>query len=160
MGKGTVGNGLHARCTDETPTCSPLTTPLPVSKLLAENREWETLARMADFQPARMAALCSISLRHLERLCSARFQKTPSQWARELQCRLARELISCGYSTKAVAAELKFANESHFCREFKKVYGASSKVFSPRCQLAPVDNSEAKDLTMCVLSLPGEKTKA
>src|SRR6266404_7354753 len=56
---------------------------------------------------------------------------SPAQWLRRLRCRLAKELISRGYSSKAVAAELKFATNSHFCREFKKVFGASPQQFAP-----------------------------
>jgi AraC-like DNA-binding protein len=93
--------------------------------------EWETLAKHAHFQPGRLAALCPISLRHLERFFEENLQKTPSRWLRELQCRLAKDLISKGFSNKAVTAELKFASQSHFCREFKKIFGVSPQNFSP-----------------------------
>ena len=114
-----------------------------MSKRLGGNEEWEALAVHADFQPAKMADLCLVSLRHLQRLCAEHFQKTPGEWARELQCRLARKLIAKGYSTKAVAAELKFANECHFCREFKKVYGVSPQTFSPGFRPALPENVPA-----------------
>jgi len=45
--------------------------------------------------------------------------------------RLAKQLISQGYSNKAAAAEVKFATESHLCREFKKVFGTSPQTFAP-----------------------------
>lgn len=92
---------------------------------------WEQLAREAEFNPARMASLCSISERQLQRLFKQHVHRTPSRWLRELQCRLAKDLIAQGYSTKAAAAELKFASGSHFCREFKKVFGASPQTFAP-----------------------------
>lgn len=92
---------------------------------------WEQLAREAEYNPARMASLCSISERQLQRLFKQHVQRTPSRWLRELQCRLAKDLIAQGYSTKAAAAELKFANGSHFCREFKKVFGTSPQTFAP-----------------------------
>jgi len=92
---------------------------------------WETLAREANFQPAAMASLCRISLRQLERIFDKQFQKTPGAWVRELQCREAQRLIASGYSTKAAAAELKFADQSHFCHEFRKVFGASPQTFAP-----------------------------
>jgi AraC-like DNA-binding protein len=93
--------------------------------------EWEQLARQANFHPGVMAALCPISIRHLERLFSRAFNQTPSAWLRELRCRMAKQLISEGWSTKAVAAELDFADEAHFCHVFKRVYGVSPQTFAP-----------------------------
>jgi AraC-like DNA-binding protein len=101
---------------------------------LSRIEKWETLARRADFHPANMAALCSMSLRQLERFFARRFRQTPGQWSRELKCRQALKLITEGYSNKAVVAELKFASESHFCHEFKRVYGASPQSFLPGSQ--------------------------
>lgn len=92
---------------------------------------WEQVAKEADFSPARMATLCAISERQLQRIFKRHVQRTPSRWLRDLQCRLARELIEQGYSSKAAAAELKFSSESHFCREFKKVYGFPPQSFAP-----------------------------
>ena len=98
---------------------------------LAKIEEWGKLAGEADFRAAKMAALCCISSRHLERFFALQFSESPGQWLRKLQCRLAKELISQGYSNKAATAELKFASESHFCREFKKQYGATPQTFAP-----------------------------
>jgi AraC-like DNA-binding protein len=94
--------------------------------------QWEQVAREADFNSAKMASLCSISERQLQRLFRQHLHCTPSRWLRELQCRLAKDLITQGYSNKAAANELKFANESHFCREFKKVFGTSPQSFAPQ----------------------------
>jgi AraC-like DNA-binding protein len=87
--------------------------------------DWEKLAREAAFQPAVMAARCPISLRQMQRFFAARFDKTPTEWVRELRCRLARQLIAEGWSNRAVAIELRFANESHVCHDFKRVFGVS-----------------------------------
>lgn len=94
-------------------------------------QEWEQVARGAEFNSSKMAALCSISERQLQRLFKQNLGCTPSRWLRELQCRLAKELIAQGYSNKAAAAELKFSSESHFCREFKKVFGVTPQSFAP-----------------------------
>src|SRR5258706_16439215 len=91
--------------------------------------DWSKVAQEANFQPANMAVLCSVSLRQLERFFSVRFGKTPGEWNRELRCRHALKLITEGYSNKAVVAELKFANDSHLCHEFKRVYGSSPQSF-------------------------------
>jgi AraC-like DNA-binding protein len=104
---------------------------LPVNGSLLTIEQWEQVAREADFNSVKMASLCSISERQLQRLFRQHLHCTPSHWLRELQCRLARELIAHGYSNKAAANELRFANESHFCREFKKVFGISPQSFAP-----------------------------
>lgn len=101
---------------------------------------WEQVAREAEFNSAKMALLCAVSERQLQRIFKRHLNCTPSRWLRELQCRLARDLIAQGYSSKAAAAELKFASESHFCREFKKVFGNSPQSFAPNpvSQLKPL----------------------
>ena len=93
--------------------------------------DWEWIARRAEFKPSKMATLCAMSERHLQRIFKKHLKQTPSQWLRELQCRLAKQLISQGYSSKAAAAELNFATDAHFCREFKKVFGMSPQSFAP-----------------------------
>jgi AraC-like DNA-binding protein len=102
-----------------------------MSGRLSKIDEWEPLARQSGFRPAAMAALCHVSLRQVERHFDLQFETTPGCWLRALQCRLAKELVSQGYSNKAAASELKFANESHFCREFKKIFGVPPQTFAP-----------------------------
>src|SRR5579859_1742948 len=102
-----------------------------MSGRLIRVESWEHLAKQARFQPAELAGICTISLRQLERFFDEQFHRTPSQWLRELQCHLAKQLILRGYSNKAVVIELHFASESHFCREFKKQFGASPRTFLP-----------------------------
>ena len=91
--------------------------------------EWKRIATEADFKSARMAALCGISERHLQRIFKERIGCAPSQWLRVPRCRLAKSLIIQGYSNKEVAAELGFLTNAHFCREFKKAFGMSPRKF-------------------------------
>lgn len=102
-----------------------------MSGMAVKAQDWEQVARQAEFRPAKMATLCSMSERHLQRIFKKHLQRTPSQWLRELQCRLAKQLISQGYSSKAAAAELNFATDAHFCREFKKIFGTPPQTFAP-----------------------------
>jgi transcriptional regulator GlxA family with amidase domain len=92
---------------------------------------WEKLAREANFRPAVMAALCPISLRQMERYFLTHFHKSPRRWVKELRCRLARQLIERGYSSKAVVEDLHFADHAHLCHEFKQVYGVAPQDVGP-----------------------------
>jgi AraC-like DNA-binding protein len=67
----------------------------------------------------------------MERYFEQQFNQTPREWATQLRCRLAVQLLSQGWSTKAVAEELKFADESHFCHAFKKALGRPPQSFTP-----------------------------
>jgi transcriptional regulator GlxA family with amidase domain len=102
-----------------------------MSGQLLKVHDWQILARKANFRPAGMAAMCSISLRQLERHFQCCFHRTPGEWTRDLRLRLAKDLIGQGWSNKAVAAELNFANESHLCHEFMRVYGLPPRSFAP-----------------------------
>jgi transcriptional regulator GlxA family with amidase domain len=93
--------------------------------------DFELLAKEAKFRPGDMAALCSISLRHLERFFASAMHQSVRQWTRCLRCRLAAELISHGWSNKAVVVELGFSNEAHLCHEFKSIYGRPPQSFAP-----------------------------
>src|SRR5438477_12679799 len=101
---------------------------------LSRIQDWETIAREAKFHPVTMAGLCSISLRQMERFFVERFHKTPIAWTRELRCEQARQLLARGWTNKAVATELGFANESHLCHEFRRVYGLPPRSFAPTYQ--------------------------
>lgn len=96
-----------------------------------ERRNWEELAKQAKFKPALLAAKSAVSLRQLERIFKEQFQQSPKSWLSEFRRRLASDLISKEWSTKAVARELNFADESHFCHDFKKGLGVVPQSFAP-----------------------------
>jgi AraC-like DNA-binding protein len=91
------------------------------------SEDWEKLAIKAEFRPARMAALCRISPKQLQRIFNEVFQKTPTRWMREFRCRLVLTLVAEGYTYKAIAAELHFASETHLCHDFRKAYPESPR---------------------------------
>jgi transcriptional regulator GlxA family with amidase domain len=102
-----------------------------MNRELLKAQDWEGVARDANFRPAAMAALCSISLRQLERHFANRFNKAPAEWTRELRLRLAQQRIAQGWSNKAVVAELGFTDSSHLCREFRKICGTTPQCYAP-----------------------------
>jgi AraC-like DNA-binding protein len=104
---------------------------LSMAQVFGSASDWERLAKEAQFNSTKMASLFAVSERHSQRLFKKHLGCTPTQWLRTLQCRLAKDLIARGYSSKAAAAELKFSTGAHFCREFKKVFGASPQNFAP-----------------------------
>src|SRR2546423_605682 len=96
---------------------------------LSRIRDWKGLALKAGFNAARLAKLCQVSSRQLERFFKKTVGEPPGQWLRRLQCFMAGELVARCYSTKAVSIELKFGSTSHFCREFRKNFGVSPSNF-------------------------------
>src|SRR6516225_1223617 len=89
--------------------------------------DWEKLGREAHFDAAALAVLCGVSLRHLERYFRRRFQCRPRDWLARLRCRLVRELLDKGFYENAIAEDLCFADGSHLCHQFKRIYGASPR---------------------------------
>jgi AraC-like DNA-binding protein len=98
---------------------------------MSQTTDWQALAHKAKFRPAGIAALCSISLRQLERHFASEFHITPRSWTQDVRLRLAKELLSQGLSNKVVVAELGFTDNAHLCREFKKRCGTTPRYFAP-----------------------------
>jgi AraC-like DNA-binding protein len=132
-GSGLLVCSVHCAQTHpvDSTTTGKMTDKINMGGSLLTIEQWEQVAREADFNPSKMASLCSLSERQLQRLFRKHLHCTPSHWLRELQCRLAKQLISQGYSNKAAAIEVRFATESHLCREFKKIFGTSPQSFAP-----------------------------
>ena len=103
----------------------------PMSSRLQEITDWEKLASDSTFKPETMAVRCSVTLRQLQRFFKQQFKQSPAAWMRELRCRRAADLIAQGSRTDAAATDVGYGNSSHFCHEFKKVYGVSPQSFAP-----------------------------
>ena len=86
-------------------------------------QKWETLAAEAQYRPQALASRCNVSLRTLQRHFSSRYQRTLTEWMRELRANEAYQRIKAGDSIKVVSYDLGFKQPSHFSRVFKQVHG-------------------------------------
>ena len=98
------------------------TDPFMNSKLTyIEN--WGALARKANWSASRMAKLCGVSVRTLERHFCKQSGKAPKLWMTQNRHQLAIELLKGGATVKETARHLGYSNQQNFSREFKKHNG-------------------------------------
>lgn len=83
-------------------------------------KDWDAIANDAKFRPGAMAALCSISLRQLERHFVNCFHKTPSEWTRELRLRLSRRRVN----------KAKFPTTALFDRPQRAIFFGSQRLLN------------------------------
>jgi AraC-like DNA-binding protein len=88
-----------------------------------------SLASQSNYQPLKMARLCRISLRQLERLFKVESGCTPRQWLRTQRLNNALLLLRKANSVKEVAYSLAYAQIPQFCRQFKSRFGITPKEF-------------------------------
>ena len=119
--------GENAFCPDD----DAITKGRQMSGRLSRINNWEQLAKDAHFNVSNLAALCCVSNRQLERFFKMQRKTTPRRWLRRLQCHMAGELVSQGFSSKAAAAEVDFSNSAQFCHAFKKHYGSPPQSAAP-----------------------------
>lgn len=93
-------------------------------------QDWVVLVKRAEYEPRRLAQLCEISLRQLERFTRDRFGQTLKHWVRSLRLTEAEVLLRNGTSAKSTAIELGYKQLSHFSRDFKKHAGLAPAAFA------------------------------
>jgi AraC-like DNA-binding protein len=88
-----------------------------------------SLANQSNYQPVKMARLCKISLRHLERAFKVESGCTPREWLKTQRLNNALLILRKAQSVKQVAYELAYPQIPQFCREFKTRFGITPKEF-------------------------------
>lgn len=83
---------------------------------------WLELAKEADWSAAKMAEMCNVSVRTLERYFLQQMQKPPKAWLIDQRQKRAMKLLNTGFSVKQVTSELNYQHASTFSREFKKFW--------------------------------------
>lgn len=90
---------------------------------------WVELAGAADYNASKLAKLCGLSTRQLQRQFQRRLQRTPQEWLNELRMNTARQMLLSGLPVKRVAYELGFKYPSHFCQRFKSAHQMTPSEF-------------------------------
>lgn len=88
-----------------------------------------SLANQSNYQPVKMARLCQISLRQLERTFKVESGCTPREWLKIQRLNNALLMLRKAQSVKQVAYDLAYPQIPQFCREFKIRFGITPKEF-------------------------------
>jgi AraC-like DNA-binding protein len=95
----------------------------------------ESLAPACDFDGKKLARLLNVSQRHLQRVFSEKFARTPQGWLNERRLRLAWQMLQTAASVKEVAYSLGFRRASQFSRDFRRLFGVTPSEVSQRARL-------------------------
>jgi len=90
---------------------------------------YEKLAEIANYKVCKMAALCGLSIRQLERDFRRHLGCSPVSWLSERRMQSARERLLAGDPVKVVALDLGFKHVPNFCEWFKNESGMTAKEF-------------------------------
>lgn len=91
--------------------------------------QWIELAETAHFDARRLASLCRLSSRQLQREFRRCLDRSPQDWLNEQRIKAARQLLLSGLPVKRVAYELGFKQPSHFSRQFKEISNETPSEF-------------------------------
>ena len=114
-------------------------------------KDWSDLARKAEYDPGQLAAICSVSLRQLQRFTKENFQLTPQTWLNTLRLSEAKRLLRDGMSAKSTAITLGYKQLSHFSREFKRHAGLPPTAFAMEEIIQSVNTLQPPDNRQCRL---------
>lgn len=90
-----------------------------MERLALVRRNWEELVEAAHYDARKLAELCDISVRQLQRHFRRNFDCSPQIWLNKRRLLAAQKLLLQGEPVKKVALDLGFKQTSHFCRQFK-----------------------------------------
>jgi AraC family transcriptional regulator, exoenzyme S synthesis regulatory protein ExsA len=94
-----------------------------MSSSLQQIDNWSKLGQQSGFSVSRLARLCNVSIRTLERHFLEYFGKSPKSWLAEQRNKQAAGLLHDNTSVKEVASLVGYRHASTFTREFKKYSG-------------------------------------
>jgi AraC-like DNA-binding protein len=103
---------------------------------VSDGVDWRRLAARSEYRPVRLAQLCRVSLRQLERRVKAARGITPRLWLKRERLRDALAFLQKAETSKEVAHGLGYRQFSQFCREFRDSFGLTPTEFrrSPKAE--------------------------
>ena len=100
--------------------------------------EWTKSAQAANYQAGRLAKLCGVSVRTLERHFKEQRAQSPQTWLNSLRMTKAQALILKGNSVKEAAGMLAFKDASQFSKDFKAYHGILPSVLAKGTTVASI----------------------
>jgi transcriptional regulator GlxA family with amidase domain len=92
---------------------------------LNQNPNWLELAKQAKWCVKKLAVLCNVSTRTMERHFVKTMGKSPKLWMEDQRQRQAIELLRNGASVKETSGHLGYRHAGNFSRDFKERWGHS-----------------------------------
>lgn len=110
-----------------------------IEQLIRENvqREWSLL---------ELAQAVNLSVWRLSHIFADEVGKSPMQYLRQLRMDRARHLLETSFlSVKEIAHQVGLNDESHFVRDFKKVYGDAPSRYRLRSHTELLNSGNSKE---------------
>jgi transcriptional regulator GlxA family with amidase domain len=95
-------------------------------------QNWAELATAAEYRASRLAHLCGVEPRSLQRFFRTYLGISPQRWLDEARDFEAARLVLNGERTKEIAYRVGYKHASTLCHRFKRARGLSLKEWKRR----------------------------
>ena len=110
---------------------NPLGTNSPMQSRLDAVADWFDAALKSNFESFRLALLCHVTVRQLQRYFAWSATIPPQHWLDLVRLKIARDRLLANEPTKVVAYELGYRHVPQFCRAYKRTFGCRPGATTP-----------------------------